>query len=57
MDGKCRYCGAKLADKSNIRCTTCDNAWQEGAYFGRTEIREKLHEIVKTVQNLMGIAI
>jgi primosomal protein N' len=55
MNGKCRYCGAKLSDKSNIRCTTCDNAWQEGAYFGRTEVKEKLREIFNALKNLCGV--
>ena len=39
--GKCKYCGVKLEDETNIRCTSCDNAWQEGATFGKQEVKMK----------------
>ncbi len=53
--GKCKFCGKKLPDPSNIRCMDCDNTWNEGRKHGRLEIKSKLREIFQHLNNLVDL--
>jgi len=50
--GKCKFCGIELPDKGNIRCDTCNTAWEDGARFGEESIRTKVGEILRALNNL-----
>jgi hypothetical protein len=52
MKGKCSFCEIDLPDKSNIRCNKCDLIWQAGARFGGNEIRNKVREVLRALNNL-----
>ena len=52
MKGKCIYCNRKIHE-SNIRCSVCDRAWEDGAKHGRGEIKRILREAFITLSNLI----
>lgn len=50
---KCRYCDMKI-EASNIRCSDCDVAWQEGRNSGIKEWKDKVSETIATLINLLS---
>ena len=54
--GKCKFCGIELPDKGNIRCDTCNTAWEDGAKYGEDKIRTLLAEMFRHFKNLAGIS-
>ena len=53
--GKCKFCGIELPDKGNIRCDTCNTAWEDGAKYGEEKIRTLLAEMFRHLKNLAGV--
>ena len=53
MEGKCKYCGEVLKDKSNIRCDICNDAWQDGVNYGVDTIKEKLRTAFGVLKSII----
>lgn len=53
--GKCIYCGGETEHEANIRCFSCDNAWQAGHEAGYKELQDKLKETTTHILRFLGL--
>lgn len=52
-EGICRYCRRPLLDKANIRCDSCDRAFQDGSDLGKEEIKDEIRRAIRFFMNLV----